>query len=170
MAEASTPAPFQALIDAHAGAVAAFLRGIVPADDVDDVLQETLVAALGAYPRFDGANPRAWLLTIARRKAVDEHRSRARRPDRLAEPDAVAAAGGRDQRGGELWSRVAALPPKQRAAIVLRFALDLRYREVGAALGCSEEAARRSVHEGVRTLRAAEADARLTATSEESQR
>ncbi|KAA0267714.1 MAG: RNA polymerase subunit sigma, partial [Acidobacteria bacterium] len=66
MAEASTPTPFQALIDAHAGAVAVFLRGIVPADDVDDVLQETLVAALGAYPRFDGANPRAWLLTIAR--------------------------------------------------------------------------------------------------------
>lgn len=155
MATASTSIPFQALIDAHAGAVAAFLRGMLPSDDVEDVLQETLVAALRAYPRFDGANPRAWLLTIARRKAIDEHRSRARRPEALIEPDAIAAGDG-DGRGGddELWGRVAGLPPKQRAAIVLRFALDLRYREVGAALGCSEAAARRSVHEGVRALRA----------------
>jgi len=163
MADPPTPPPFQSLIDAHAGAVAAFLRGMVPADDVDDVLQETLIAALAAYRRFDGANPRAWLLTIARRKAIDEHRSRARRPDRLPEPDAIAAADGRDRRDGAIWSRVAALPPKQRAAIVLRFALDLRYREVGAALGCSEAAARRSVHEGVRVLRA---DRTATATSE----
>lgn len=163
MADAPTPAPFQALIDAHAGAVATFLRGMVPADDLDDVLQETLIAALGAYSRFDGANPRAWLLTIARRKAIDEHRSRARRPDRLPEPDAIAAADGPDRGDGALWGRVAALPPKQRAAIVLRFALDLRYREVGAALGCSEAAARRSVHEGVRVLRA---ERPATATSE----
>jgi RNA polymerase sigma factor (sigma-70 family) len=165
MAIAKTPAPFQALIDAHAGSVAAFLRGMVPVDDVDDVLQETLVAALRAYPRFDGANPRAWLLTIARRKAIDEHRAQARRPAELAEPDAIPAAAGDEDRDGELWGRVAGLPPKQRAAIVLRFALDLRYREVGAALGCSEAAARRSVHEGVRSLRA---DYRpVTATSEE---
>jgi RNA polymerase sigma factor (sigma-70 family) len=154
MATAPTPAPFQALIEAHAAAAAAFLRGMLPAHDVDDVLQETLIAALRAYPRFDGANPRAWLLTIARRKAIDERRARARRPDHLPEPDVIAAAENGDDRDGELWGRVAALPPKQRAAIVLRFALDLRYREVGAALGCSEAAARRSVHEGVRTLRA----------------
>ena len=74
--------PFQSLIEAHAVAVAAFLRGMLPADDVDDVLQETLVAALRAYPGFDGASPRAWLLTIARRKAIDEHRARSRRPVR----------------------------------------------------------------------------------------
>lgn len=156
MAETTKPIPFQQLIDAHARSVAGFLRGMLPADDVDDVLQETLVAALRAYPGFDGANPRAWLLTIARRKAIDEHRARARRPESLAEPDAVATAGPeRDGHDPELWGRVAALPPKQRAAVVLRFALDLRYREVGEALGCSEAAARRSVHEAVRTLRAA---------------
>ena len=32
-------------------------------------------------------------------------------------------------------AEVAELPPKQRAAIVLRFALDLRYREVGEVFG-----------------------------------
>jgi RNA polymerase sigma factor (sigma-70 family) len=156
MSSRPTAPPFQALIDAHAGTVAAFLRGMLPAADVDDALQETMLAALGAYTSFDGRNPRAWLLTIARRKAIDEHRARSRRPQALAEPEAVAAAAADcDGYDAELWSRVAALPPKQRAAIVLRFALDLRYREVGDALGCSEAAARRNVHEAVRTLRAA---------------
>lgn len=157
MATTTTATPFQTLIEAHARSVAAFLRGMLPPDDVDDALQETMLAALRAYPGFDGRNPRAWLLTIARHKAIDEHRARSRRPETLVEPDAVAAARPEDDgRDPELWARVAALPPKQRAAVVLRFALDLRYREIGAALDCSEAAARRSVHEAVRTLRAAE--------------
>ncbi len=156
MAATATSTPFQELIEAHARSVAAFLRGMLPPEDVDDALQETMLAALRAYPGFDGRNPRAWLLTIARRKAIDEHRARARRPEGLAEPDAVAASpADGDGRDPELWARVASLPPKQRAAVVLRFALDLRYREVGAALDCSEAAARRSVHEAVRSLRAA---------------
>jgi RNA polymerase sigma factor (sigma-70 family) len=154
MADPQRQIPFQVLIEAHARPVAAFLRGMLPADEVDDVLQETMVAALRAYPGFDGANPRAWLLTIARRKAIDEHRSRSRRPEPLVQPDQVpAAAAESDGHDPELWGRVAALPPKQRAAVVLRFALDLRYREVGESLGCSEDAARRSVHEAMRTLR-----------------
>jgi RNA polymerase sigma factor (sigma-70 family) len=48
---------------------------------------------------------------------------------------------------------VARLPPKQRAAVALRFAADLAYREVAEALGSSEEAARRNVHEGLKRLR-----------------
>jgi RNA polymerase sigma factor (sigma-70 family) len=48
---------------------------------------------------------------------------------------------------------VSRLPPKQRAAILLRYAGDLTHAEVAAALGCSEEAARRSAHEGLKKLR-----------------
>ncbi|HEX2387957.1 MAG TPA: RNA polymerase sigma factor [Solirubrobacterales bacterium] len=155
MAKPDSAIPFQALIDAHARSVAAFLRGMLPPDDVDDVLQETMIAALRAYPSFDGTSPRAWLLTIARHKAIDEHRARARRPEALVEPDAVPAQGSHGHGDDELWARVAVLPPKQRAAVVLRFVLDLRYREVAAALDCSEAAARRSVHEAMRSLRAA---------------
>ena len=53
----------------------------------------------------------------------------------------------------ELWEAVADLPEKQRTAVALRYAADLRYREVGAAMDTSEEAARRNVHEGLRKLR-----------------
>jgi RNA polymerase sigma factor (sigma-70 family) len=45
------------------------------------------------------------------------------------------------------------LPPKQRAAVVLRYVNDFSHREVAAVLECSEEAARRSLHEGLAKLR-----------------
>jgi DNA-directed RNA polymerase specialized sigma24 family protein len=54
----------------------------------------------------------------------------------------------------ELWARVRGLPEKQRQAVALRFLLDLDYAEVGAAMQTSPEAARRSVFEAMRTLRA----------------
>jgi RNA polymerase sigma factor (sigma-70 family) len=54
---------------------------------------------------------------------------------------------------GEIWAFVGRLPPKQRGAVFLRFAGGLPYRDIAAVLDCSEQAARRSVHEGIKTLR-----------------
>lgn len=153
----SRPTPFSSFFAEQAPPVAAFLRGMLPRDAVEECLQETFLAALSAYDGFDGANPRAWVLTIARRKAIDAHRARARRPQLDPESDvevATASQGSPEtELEGEIWIEVAALPEKQRAALVLRYALDLRHREIGAALGCSEAAARRSVHEGLSRLR-----------------
>ncbi len=146
--------PFQALVDEHSRAVGAFLRGMLGPDDAEDALQETYLAALRAYRGFDGANPRAWLFTIARHKAIDRARVAARQPVALAEPDLVAATEPEgDSTNGEVWSAVADLPPKQREAVLLRFAADLRYREIGLAMECSEAAARRNVHEAITKLR-----------------
>ena len=111
------------------------------------------MAALRAYPRTRVDNPRAWVLTIAHRKALDHHRARARRAVPVgAVPDTPAPPAPEPDSGG-VWERVAGLPPKQRAALLLRFAGDLSHREVARALGCSEEAARRSAHEGLKRLR-----------------
>ena len=159
---ASPLPPFQAFLDEHASGVRAFLRGMVGPDDAEDCLQETFLAALRAYPRAQPGNLRAWILTIARRKAVDHHRDRARQPTPVAEPhspDTAHGAGlGMGSRDSAIWAAVAELPPAQRAAVVLRFAVDLRYREVGEAMGCSEDAARRSVHEGLKRLRLSAAE------------
>jgi RNA polymerase sigma factor (sigma-70 family) len=155
---ATTLPPFQALIDEHRSEVLGFLRAMVGTDEAEDCFQETFMAALRAYPRAEPGNLRAWLFTIARRKAIDHHRAYARRPMPAGEPAAVAD-GLIAKRGkaldGEVWSHVAALPNKQRAAVALRFVADLRYREIGTALDCSEAAARRSVHDGLRNLRGA---------------
>jgi DNA-directed RNA polymerase specialized sigma24 family protein len=45
------------------------------------------------------------------------------------------------------------LPPKERAAVVLRYAYDLDYETIGAALGSSPDAARQAASSGVRRLR-----------------
>ena len=118
------------------------------------------MAALRAYDRLDGQNPRAWVLTIARRKAIDHHRVRARRPEPRAEPPDRPVYDDVDHGAPELWAAVGELPPKQRAAVALRFASDLAYADVAVALDCSEEAARRSVHEGLKRLRATIEDER----------
>ena len=99
-------------------------------------------------------NPRAWVLTIAHRKALDHFRARKRRAVPVGDdlPD-VAAPPDPEPRDDGVWARVDALPPKQRGAVLLRFAGDLSHREVAAALGVSEEAARRNAFEGLRKLR-----------------
>jgi RNA polymerase sigma factor (sigma-70 family) len=150
--------PFQTLIDEHRSELLGFLRAMVGPDDAEDCFQETFLAALRAYPRAEPGNLRAWLYTIARRKAIDNHRARSRAPKPAGEPQAVAD-GLIARRGqaldGEVWTHVAALPSKQRAAVALRFIADLRYREIGQALDSSEAAARRSVHDALRNLRGA---------------
>jgi RNA polymerase sigma factor (sigma-70 family) len=144
--------PFQTLIDEHAGDVMAVCRGAVGRADADDCFQETFLSALRAYPRLnDAGNLRGWLVTIAHRKAVDHHRARGRRPVPVAEVAEVAVSD--PEPGDGIWTAVDALPPKQRAAVTLRYAGDLPHAEIAAALGCSPEAARRSLHEGIKRLR-----------------
>jgi RNA polymerase sigma factor (sigma-70 family) len=152
-AKSPSPPPFQVFLEQHGPSVLAFCRAMAGPEDAEDCFQDTLLAALRAYERMDGRNPRAWVLTIARRKAIDLHRARARRPEPRAEPPEQPAYDSVDHGDPELWAAVADLPPKQRAAVALRFAADLAYREVADALGSSEEAARRSVHEGLKRLR-----------------
>ena len=54
----------------------------------------------------------------------------------------------------ELWRAMLALPPRQRAAVVLRFYEDLSERETADALGCSPSAAKSLVARAMQTLRA----------------
>jgi RNA polymerase sigma factor (sigma-70 family) len=145
--------PFQRFLDDQRDAVWRFLVAAVGRDAADDCFQETFLAAMRAYPRLRaGSNHRAWVLTIAHRKALDHHRARARGAVPVGDVPEVAFEDA-ELSDGETWARVRALPPKQRAAVLLRYAGDLSHREVAAALGCSEEAARRSAYEGLRKLR-----------------
>ena len=144
--------PFQTLLDEHAADVMGVLRGAVGRTDADDCFQETFLAALRAYPKLkDGSNLRGWLLTIAHRKAIDHHRANGRRAVPVA--DVVEVAVSDPEPGDGIWEKVGALPPKQRAAVALRYGSDLPHAEIAAALGCSPEAARRSLHEGIKRLR-----------------
>lgn len=147
--------PFQRFLDAHADAVLRFLVASVGRHDADDAFQETFLSALRAYPRLRAdSNLRAWVLTIAHRKALDVHRARARLPLPVAEvDDRPAAEPAGPAAGGDGWDRVRALPARQREVLTLRYAADLTHAEIALALGCSEVAARRAAADGLKTLR-----------------
>jgi RNA polymerase sigma factor (sigma-70 family) len=146
--------PFQEVVDRYGRDVYRVCVAAAGTAAADDVYQETMLAALDAYPKLrDAGAVRGWLLTIASRKAVDAFRASARTVP-VAEPD----LGGRHDAprpDDELWERVRALPDKQRLAVAHRYVLDLSYREIGEAMGTTEEAARRNVHEGLNKLRGA---------------
>ncbi|MEA2226280.1 MAG: hypothetical protein QOE67_1562 [Solirubrobacteraceae bacterium] len=155
--------PFQRFLDAERDVVWRFLVSAVGSAEADDCFQETFIAALRAYPRLrPGSNLRAWVLTIAQRKALDAHRARARRalpvPDPASGDRSRASPSAHEQAFSHdmpLWDAVGALPARQRSAVVLRYVADLPHRDIATAIGCSEEAARRSLHEGLVKLRKA---------------
>lgn len=142
--------PFQVLLDRHSDDVWRTLRAMVGSQAAEDCFQETFLAALRAYPRLrPDSSPRAWLLTIAHNKAIDHLRRRSREQAPAGE-EACEDPATPDR---AIWSAVAALAPRQRAAVALRYIGDLSHREIAAAIGCSEEASRRSLHDGLETLR-----------------
>jgi RNA polymerase sigma factor (sigma-70 family) len=146
--------PFEQVIERHGADVWRFAVSQVGRDRADDLFQETMLAALAAYPSLrDASAVRSWLLRIAARKAVDLFRARARAPVPVAEPAAAGGAADPQPHDDQLWARVGALPAKQRQAVALRFVLDLEYADIGAAMDTSPEAARRNVFEALRTLR-----------------
>ena len=146
--------PFETLIDAHAAELHRFLAGCVGPTEAEDCLQETFMSALRAYPRLrHGDNLRAWLYTIARRKATDALRRVARRPARGLDGIEPAAPAAPDPADDGIWHLVRGLPVKQRDAVVHRFVLDLAYAEIGSRMGTSEEAARQNVSAALRRLR-----------------
>ncbi len=147
--------PFQVLLDEHAADLHRYLVASVGVHDGADAFQETVVAALRAYPRLErDDNLRGWLFTIAHRKVIDGARARGRRAVPVADVPEAPAPAPRDASGdGAVWAAVRELPPKQRSAVVQRFLLDRPYVEIAETLECSEAAARQNVRAGLERLR-----------------
>ena len=117
--------PFERFYLEHRDVVLGFLRRRLGGQAAEDAFQETFLRALRAYDRLEhGEHLRAWVLTIAARLAIAEI-------EHLAD----------------------GLPPTERAAVVLRYAYDLPYDDIAAALGSTPEAARQAASSGVRRLR-----------------
>lgn len=149
--------PFQRFVDEHRAAVYRVARAMAGPHDADDVFQETFLAAYRAYPRLtSGGDLRAWVLTIATRKAIDAGRRRARSPLPVEAVPERAAPVSPDPLDGEpeLWAAVQELPPKMRAAVVHRYVHDLAYAQVAELTGTTEEGARANAYQGMRRLRA----------------
>ena len=142
--------PFETFYETHRIEVFRFLRRRLGTDAAEDAFQETFLRALRSYHRLEhGEHLRAWALTIASRIVVDHARKRlpeGELPELVTEDGRPAFE--------ELAPLTDGLPPKERAAVVLRYGYDLDYDEIGAALGSNETAARQAASAGVRRIRA----------------
>jgi RNA polymerase sigma factor (sigma-70 family) len=152
MMDAVAIPPFERFYREQCDEVLGYLRRLL-GQRAEDAWQETFLRALRAYDRLEhGRHLRAWVFTIATRVAMDE----LRRKDSVSLDDvAEPVANGEPERPAwqELEPFTSRLPPKERAAVVLRYGYDLPYAAIGDALGSSEEAARAAASSGVRRLR-----------------
>jgi RNA polymerase sigma-70 factor (ECF subfamily) len=124
--------------------------------EADDAVQETLLAAHAGFPGFraDGSL-RAWLFGIARRRCarVLERRGTTRTPREEADErtaDELLDVRRRAETARALLERVR---PTEREALLLRYAAELSFREVGEAAGIDEATARKRVSRGLARLR-----------------
>jgi RNA polymerase sigma factor (sigma-70 family) len=149
--------PFEAIVAEHGPVVMRVCRALLGPVEADDAWSETFLAALRAYPELrPGSNVRGWLVTIAHNKAIDQIRARTRVPVPAGDlPESLRAGSdpGPEPADTELHGALAALPCKQRGAVVYRYLADLSYADVAVLLECTEAAARRSAADGIARLR-----------------
>ena len=147
---------FLDLYDREATTVLRYLRTAVPAADVEDLCAETFSRAWGAWSRFKGGNAqaRAWLLRIARNRAIDAARRRGRqaRGDRRFEaepgPGPESLVVGRQQ----LRAALGALRQDERDLLALR-AAGLSHAEIANITGRTEAATKMAWHRAAERLR-----------------
>lgn len=149
--------PFENVVRVHGATVLRVCRAVLGPAEADDAWSETFLSAMRAYPDLPvGSNVEAWLVTIAKRKAIDQHRAAARNPmpvEALPERAAADLESSRDDEDA-LWGALKSLPLKQREAIAYHHIAGLPYKDVALILGNNESAARRAAADGMKALRA----------------
>jgi len=150
---------YHQFLDGLSGYLRAFLRRRLPhrLDDVEDVLQETLLAVHGALHTYQSDRSlTAWAFAIARYKLMDFFRRHARREalhevvdDELliATSDVEAADACRDVVG-----LLQTLPDRHRVPIELVRLQGLSIAEAARCSGLSESAVKVGIHRGLKLL------------------
>ncbi len=138
------PGALEGLYEAYVNQVTGYVRGL-GVTDLEDTVSEVFVSVVRGLRRFKGdeADFRRWLFTIAHRRAVDSHRTRARRREEPADPGTLpdqrsdVVAEGADARIGadDLAKLLEQLTPDQREVILLRIVADLSVADTAEVLG-----------------------------------
>ncbi|MGA8256085.1 MAG: SigE family RNA polymerase sigma factor [Nocardioides sp.] len=127
--------------------------------DSEDLAQQTLIKAHGAWSRVSrAASPDAYVRSILTNTFLSMKRPKGRRLELLSgeNPPEVASPpieGPEDRLA--LWPHVHALPPRQRAVVVLRYYEQLSEAEIADALGCSRGNVKSTAHRALQNLRSA---------------
>ncbi len=143
---------YEMLVRRHRGRIYRIaLRMLGDPDDAEDVAQDVLIQVWTALAGFAGTSSfTTWLYRIVVNRCLNKvRRRRWTRP--VLDTDPPPAAGAEDtvvaqHRARAAMEAVAALPPDQRAVIVLHQLEGLSYREVAAIVNVSEDAVRGRLH------------------------
>jgi RNA polymerase sigma-70 factor (ECF subfamily) len=159
---AGDAAGYHAFLKELSAYLRAFFRGRLARlpDEVEDLVQETLLAIHNQRHTYDAGQPlTAWVHAIARYKLVDLLRRRAGREalnDPLDDELAVFAASDTEAADArrDLARLIERLPERQRLPIVHTKLEGLSVSEAARATGMSESAVKVGVHRGLKALAA----------------
>jgi RNA polymerase sigma-70 factor (ECF subfamily) len=166
-------AAFQTLVEKYKQPVMNLVYRTLPdAIEAEDLAQHVFLQVFKSAHRYEvSAKFSTWIFTIARNLCLNEIRRRSRHP---AESLDAASAENDDQPlrqfedaktfsppdavlHGELEEKIqealAALPEKQRTALVLCRQEELSYEEIAEVLGCSLSATKSLIHRARETLK-----------------
>jgi RNA polymerase sigma-70 factor (sigma-E family) len=128
--------------------------------DAEDLVQDALIRLRAHWSRVAHKDdPIAYVRTIMARLHISKWRRRRRELLTGAVPEKAVADPGLDRvdaadDGERVWAALVALPPKQRAVIVLRFYESLTDEEIAATLGVSRSTVRSQASRALQKLRA----------------
>lgn len=145
----------RALYERFAPVVHGCLLAQAPAQEVEDLVQDTFARALASLSTLrEAAAFPGWILRIARNLAASAHRRLPASDEGLGElattaagPEAITAAHG-------LLGVVSRLPLKLREVLILRLVEGLNGPEIAELTGLTHGTVRVYLHEGMQRLRA----------------
>jgi RNA polymerase sigma-70 factor (sigma-E family) len=124
-----------------------------------DLVQEALVKTYVAWPRLrDTRNAEAYCRKAITTTAISWFRRSGRNNERPTEhlPDDARGVAGHESSVAErdvVWRALLSIPPRQRAALVLRFYEDLTEAQTAEAMGCAVGTVKSQVSAGLAKLR-----------------
>ena len=154
-------------LDGDAGAHGALLRALVPllhgfyrprlghAEDIEDLVQDTLIAVHTRRETFDRDRPfTAWLYAIARYRLIDHHRRR-RQTVPVEDVDSILVSEGFEDAANarlDVDRLLLSLSPKQARAIRDTHVDGKSVAEAAAGAGIGQSDVKISVHRGLKLL------------------
>ena len=124
-------------------------------ETAEDLTQETFLRLFRALPDYkERGKFRGYLFLIARRLCINEGKKAPVYPleeaDSFPHPEnGMGRAEDRDQIGRLL----AGLPPEQREAVILRYGLEMSFRDIAKMMGCSLRTAQSRVLYALKSMR-----------------
>ena len=149
---------FETIVARYRAPLLRYAERFLPRDRAEDAVQQAFVRAFDALPRDDAElNLRPWLYRIVHNTALNALRDRALQHgdlpeniDGVEQPDQALE---RSQGLRDVLGAVAALPSRQRDAIVLRELEGRSYDEIATELGVSGGAVRQLLNRARNRLR-----------------